>query len=71
MPGDNFTRTLNIEFEQDLSVGLGATLGDGYKIKQYFSSYRDFSGKSRYCRIVGVRMYNKLTKFYENRLSHI
>ena len=28
--------------------GLGATLGDGQKIKNYFSSFRDFSGKSRY-----------------------
>ena len=26
--------------------GLGATLGDGQKIKNYFSSFRDFSGKS-------------------------
>ena len=28
LAGDNCT-TLNIEFEQDWSVGLGATLGDG------------------------------------------
>ena len=39
--------TLDIEFERDWSVGLGATLGDGdvQKIKNYFSSFRDFSGK--------------------------
>ena len=29
MAGDNCKRTLNMEFEQDWSVGLGATLGDG------------------------------------------
>ena len=39
--------TLDIEFERDWSVGLGAKLGDGQKIKNYFSSFRDFSGKSR------------------------
>ena len=33
--------TLDIEFS------LGATLGDGQKIKNYFSSFRDFSRKSR------------------------
>ena len=26
--GDNYKNTLNIEFEQDSSVGLGAMLGD-------------------------------------------
>ena len=39
--------TLDIECERDWSVGLGATLGDGQKIKNYFSSFRDFFGKSR------------------------
>ena len=39
--------TPDIEFEQDWSVGLGAILVDGKKIKNYFSSFRDFSGKSR------------------------
>ena len=29
LAGDNFKTILNIEFEQDWSVGLGATLGDG------------------------------------------
>ena len=43
--GDNCNRTLNIEFEKDQSVGIGATLGDGQKIKKYFSSYKDFPGK--------------------------
>ena len=37
---------LDIEFELDLSFGLGATLGDKQKIKNYFSSFRDFSRKS-------------------------
>ena len=50
--------TLDIERERDWPVGLGATLGDGEKIKKnYFSSFRDFSGKSRKCHIVGLRMF--------------
>ena len=39
--------TLDIECERDWPVGLGATLGDAQKIKNYFSSFRDFSGESR------------------------
>ena len=62
--------TSDTEFEQDCSVGLGVTLGDGQKIKIYFSSFRDFSGKSRYCHIVGLRMYYKPPKFNQNRYSH-
>ena len=38
--------TVYIECERD-SAGLSATLGDGQKIKNYFSSFSDFSGKSR------------------------
>ena len=34
LAGDNCKRTLNIEFEQDLSVGLGATLGADRKLKK-------------------------------------
>ena len=45
--GDNYKGILNIEFEEDRSFTLGATLGDGQKIEIYFSSFRDFSGKSR------------------------
>ena len=59
--------TPNIEFEQDWSVGLGAVLADGQEIKNYFYSFRDFSGKSRGCHIVGFRMYYKPTKFNQNR----
>ena len=36
LAGGNCKTTLNIEFEQDWSVGLGATLGDGQKIKKIF-----------------------------------
>ena len=36
----------SIEFEQDWLVVLGATLHDRQKIKNYFSSFKDFSGKS-------------------------
>ena len=39
--------TLDIECERDWPVGLGAMLGDGQKIKNYFCSVRDFFGKSR------------------------
>ena len=46
--------TTDIEFEQDWSVSLGAILAEGQKIKSYFSSFRDFSGKSQYCHIVGL-----------------
>ena len=40
-------RTLDIKCERNWSVGLGAMLGDGQKIKNYFSSFRDFFGKNR------------------------
>ena len=39
--------TLGIECEGDRPIGLGATLGDGLKIKNNFHSFRDFSGESR------------------------
>ena len=34
--------TLDTECERDWSVSLGATFGDGQKIKNYFSSFREF-----------------------------
>ena len=40
--GNICKRTPDIEFEQDWSVGLGATLCDRQKIKNYFSSLKDF-----------------------------
>ena len=36
----------DIEIDYDWSVGLGAILAYGQKIKNYFSSFRDFSGKT-------------------------
>ena len=45
--GDNYKSALNIEFEQDWSFTLDATLGDRERIKKYYSSYKDFFGKSR------------------------
>ena len=45
--GDNCKGALNIEFEQDRWVGLGATLGADRKLKKYFASYKDFFGISR------------------------
>ena len=38
--------TLNTKFKRDWPVGLGAMLGEGQKLKNYFSSLRDFSGKA-------------------------
>ena len=45
-PRDICKGTLDIECERDRPIGLGAMLGDGQKIKNYFSSLRDFSGKA-------------------------
>ena len=45
--GNICKRTPNIEFEQDWSVCLGATLRERQKIKNYFYSFKDFSGESR------------------------
>ena len=38
---------LDDKYERDWSASLGATLGDGQKIKNNFYSFRDFSGESR------------------------
>ena len=62
--------TPDIEFEQDWAVGLGAILVHGKRIKNYFSSFRDFFGKSRRCHIIGFRMYCEPTKFDQFRWSH-
>ena len=47
--GDNCQRTLNIEFKQDWSVGLGATVGDPTRrienFKKYFVATKIFPGK--------------------------
>ena len=39
-------QTLNIEFEQDWSVGVGATLGAVIKLKNIFLVRRIFPGKA-------------------------
>ena len=62
---DIYKRTPNIEFEQDGSVGLGAILADGQKIKKtIYLVLGIFPGKAD---SVGLRMYYKPTKFYQNR----
>ena len=43
---DIYKGTLDIEFQRDWSIGLGATLADGQKIKNNFPSFRELSGKS-------------------------
>ena len=43
-----------MECERDWSVGLGATLCDGQKIKNYFSSLRDISGKADSVILLGI-----------------
>ena len=63
-----FARGLQISnLNKIWSVGLGTTLRDRQKIKYYFSSFKDFFGKSRWCHIVELRMYYKHTKFKQNR----
>ena len=42
-----------MEFERDWSFGLGATLGDEQKIKNYFSSFRDFLRKKLIVTLLG------------------
>ena len=42
MAGNICNWTQDIEFEQDRSVGLGATLRHRQKIKNYFSCFSDF-----------------------------
>ena len=42
-----FKGTLDIECGRHWSVSLSATIGDGQKVKNYFSSFRDFSGESQ------------------------
>ena len=45
--------TLYIEFERDRSVGLGATLVDGQKIKNNFSSQEFFRGRAESVILLG------------------
>ena len=68
MAGNIYKGTLDIESERDWLFGVGATLGDEQKIKNYFSSFKDFFfGESRECHVVGLRVYYKFTKFNQNR----
>ena len=60
---------LDIECERDWSVSLGATLDDGQKIKNYFSSFRDFPGKADSV-ILLVFGCTKPTKFNQSHWSH-
>ena len=59
-----------MEFEQDWSVGLGATLRDRQKIKNYFSSFRDFFGKADSIILLGLECTIIPTKFNQNRWCH-
>ena len=53
--GNICKETPDIEFEQDWSVGLGATLCDKQKIKNYFSSIKNFfSGKADSAILLGI-----------------
>ena len=38
---------LDIEYNRNWPVGLGATLGDWQKIENCFSSFMDFSGENQ------------------------
>ena len=63
---------LDIEYERDWSVSLGATLDDATdrKLKAIFPVSGIFSGKDDTAILLGFQMYNKPTKFDENRWSH-
>ena len=54
LAGDNCKGTVNIEFEQDWSVGLGATLGVDRKLKNIFLVRRIFPGKADCAIILGL-----------------
>ena len=56
LAGDIFKGALDVECEGDWSIGLGTLLGIGQKIKSIFLLSGIFPG-SRYCHIVGLRMY--------------
>ena len=45
---------LDIEFEQDWSDGLGATLGDRQKIKKIFQLQGFFPGKADSAKLLGL-----------------
>ena len=47
--------TPDTEFERDWTFGLGATLSDEQKIKNYFSSFRDFPGKADSVILLGFK----------------
>ena len=54
MAGDVWKGTSDTEFEQeDWSVGLGATLGDGQKIKNIFLNSGIFQGKANSVILLG------------------
>ena len=50
--GDNYKSTLNIEFEQDWSVGLGATLGADKKFKIFILSKMAPTIFIKFCRFI-------------------
>ena len=63
---DIYRGTLSIECERERPVGLGATLGDGLKIKNIFLFSRIFPGKADSVILLGF----ECTTFNQNRWSH-
>ena len=51
--GDICKGILDIECERNWLVSLGAILGNGQKIKNYFSSFRDFLRKADSVMLLG------------------
>ena len=68
--GDICRGALDTEIGWDWSVGLGAPLGDGHTEKLIFFQFQGFFREKLIVLILGVQMYNKPTKFDENRWSH-
>ena len=58
--------TPDIEFEQDWSVGLDATLRERQKIKNHFSSFKEFPEKADSVILLGF----ECTINTQNRWSH-
>ena len=71
MAGNICNWTPDIEFEQERSVGLGATLRDRQKIKNYFFLVSImFSGKAVIVILLGFECTINPQKFKRNRYSH-
>ena len=68
---DNCKSNLNIEFEQDWSVGSGATLGAHRKLKNNFLVRRIFPGKADSAIFLGLEWTINLQNFMKSLESFL